>query len=132
MAADVDLRIVGSVDHLPAFSVTPPGVLVLTRHWDGDGDAWLTVKRADPEVRFSDELLTEFVNGGDNDGMYPDVRLELGEHLLDGHLSPASRTRHCFHGCLLHIDARDRHIVYRICEWVPDAGRGNWIARWPY
>lgn len=123
-------RLTGQIDHLPAFSVDPPGVLVLTRHWD-ENTSWLTVKRADPEVRFTDELLTEFINGGDNDGMYPGVRLETGDHPLDGHLTPVSRTRHCFNGCLLHIDARDQHLIYRICEWMPDEGRGHWVARWP-
>lgn len=115
----------GSADCVPAFSVDPPGILVLTRHWEGDDD-WLTVKRADPHVDFTDELLRDFANGGDNDGMYPNVRLEpnyahnMAECRIDGQ---------CFNGWLLHIDGRDRHVVYRIGEYVPR--RNAWRATWP-
>ena len=115
----------GSIDHLPAFSVDPPGVLVLTRHWDGD-ETWLTVKRADPQVEFSDELLTEFFSGGDNDGMYPDVWLQLQPHDTDN--CPDDREK-CFYNALVRIGGRDRCVVYRIGEYV--AKRNSWIARWP-
>uniref|UniRef100_A0AAU8GQ20 Uncharacterized protein n=1 Tax=Mycobacterium phage Farewell TaxID=3158893 RepID=A0AAU8GQ20_9CAUD len=121
-----------SVDHLPALSVNPPGVLVLTRHTEGD-ETWLTVKRADPVVEFTDELLTDFAAGGDNNGMYPGVRFEPKYHDDPyGASGPGCRRDgqgDCYTNWLLHFDARDRHVVYRIGEYKHQLN--SWVARWP-
>ena len=115
-----------SVDHLPAFSVNPPGVLVLRRHTEDD-DVWLTVVKADPHVEFSDELLTEFFNHGDNDGIYPDVQFQtccehkLAECRTDGGAG--------YNGALIRINARNRPVVYRIGKYVLE--RNSWRASWP-
>jgi hypothetical protein len=113
---------------------------VLTRHWD-ENETWLTVKRADPHVAFSDELLNEFRVGGDNGGMYPDTRLVAPEdrpaetpwvrhhdhdHYIDDKCGIPER---CFTNWLLHIDARDRHLVYRIGEYMHK--QNSWRATWP-
>lgn len=130
----------GSIDHLPAFSVEPPGVLVLRRHWDGD-ETWLTITRADPHVTFSDELLTEFFNGGDNDGMYPNVRLVRPEdspietpwvrhHDHDYFIEDqCDLPERCYTNWLIHIGAQDQHLVYRIGDYVPSGN--SWRAAWP-
>lgn len=108
-----------------AFSVDPPGVLVLARHHDADG-VWLTIERADPHVAFSDELLCDLADGGDNDGMYPIVRIDrnyahnMADCRIDGR---------CFDGWLVHIEARNRTVIYRIGAY--DALRNCWRAAWP-
>jgi hypothetical protein len=114
---------------------TRHGTLLLRKHWDADSE-WITVIHADPEVRFTDELLTAVVEGFDHP--YPRmIRLELLEHTEQecGIQIPCRGThlRHddqpCFWGALLHIDARDRHVVYRIGdhEWI----RELWLGSWP-
>lgn len=123
------LSIPGSMEHIPAFSVDPPGVLVLTRHHSADEPTYLTVKRADPYVEFTDELLTEFAHGGDNDGMYPDVELDQSPDHHDGTSCPEAPTNICFTDCILRINARDQSVIYRIGEYVPS--RNVWRAAWP-
>jgi hypothetical protein len=118
----------GSENHLPAFSVDPPGVLVLRRHWD-DGSSWLTIAKADPQVEFSDELLQDFAEGGDNDGMYPDVELDQSPDHHDGTDCPEFHTAYCFTDCLVRINGRDRTVIYRIGEYV--AKSNSWVGRWP-
>lgn len=118
-----------TIDALPAFSISPPGVLVLTRHFKGEEPSYLTVKRADPFVEFSDELLTEFAHGGDNDGMYPDVELDQSPDHHDGTSCPETHTHMCFTDCILRINARDQMLIYRIGEYVPK--RNSWKAAWP-
>lgn len=135
----IELKV--SIDHLTAYSYDPPGVLVLTRHTEGD-QKWVTVKRADPEVQFTDELLTDFAGGGDNDGMYPGVQLEpppgepppepttweeWHDHEIDA--QPCCFPGRCFVNWLVRIPGRDRTVVYRVIQYVAD--RNTWIARWP-
>lgn len=121
----------GHTDHLPALSVDPPGVVVLRRHWDGD-ETWLTIIRADPHVEISDELLTDLAGGGDNNGMYPDVRLQLQphdtDHCPDREMCPLPAMA-CYHAALMHIEGRDRTVIYRIGDYVWK--RNTWRASWP-
>src|SRR5258707_288322 len=50
-----------AIDSMPAASPDPLGKLVLTHHTCGH-DKWITVKHADPEVRFTHEMLTNISN----------------------------------------------------------------------
>jgi len=122
-----------SVDHLPAFSVEPPGVLVL-RHQYRDGEfVSAEVRHADPEVTFSWELLENVYSGFDpniNDGVvYPEMRLSMPE-MRYCTCGPAShKYSRCFMDALLHIDADDQHVIYRIGTY--DSRNEWWSARWP-
>lgn len=102
--------------HLPAISVDPPGSLVL-RHDDGP-DMPARVVTASPQLNFGDELLHDILTS--DSPLYPEMRLERPVHV-------APHT--CYEGYLLHIDASDQHLVYRIHEYVPE--KHHWVARWP-
>jgi hypothetical protein len=91
------------------------GTLVLRRHTDGD-DVWLTVETADPEIHVNDAILEDIERCRDT-GYIPGCRL----------IRTAGETG--YRGALLHLDARDRHVVYRVSEF--DEATGYWIARWP-
>ncbi|MCA2275489.1 hypothetical protein JF780_05720 [Mycobacterium intracellulare] len=110
------------VDHLPAFSVDPPGTLLLRRHINPDGIESWEVREAAPQVEFTDETLSMVLTGNNpNDGVeYPCMRLERP---ID--VSPMT----CFTGYMLHIGAANQHVVYRIGEYNRE--RHSWIARWP-
>jgi hypothetical protein len=117
-------------DLLTAISVDPPGVLVLRHQRDGD-ELWATVRRADPHVEFTHTLLVNVLSGS---AQYPELRLQPPDdetssliHRHDPAL-PCSEER-CFYGWLLHVDARDRHLVYQIGNYHP-AG-DSWHAAWP-
>lgn len=138
------IAVTSEVDHVMALCTFPIGICVVRRHYDA-GETWLTVLRSDPHVEFTDELLTNISNGYEpniNDGtVYPDVRLvQPADYPLD---SPWVRhhdhgfyiedkcdiPERCFTNWMLHIDARDQHLIYRIGDYVP--GRDAWCASWP-
>jgi hypothetical protein len=114
------------IDHLAAFSVTPPGVLVIRRHSEVD-NTWITVTKADPQVEFTDELLTGTYEG--KDPRYISTRLEVWPHAGPACPYQGYELGHCWHNALFHIDGRDRHVVYRIGEYLP--ARNAWVGRWP-
>lgn len=118
-----------AVDHVLAHrqsSRDPQEQLIVTRHTRGS-EVWLTIKHAYHMVCFGDALMNQFHTG---DSIYPGVWLENVDHTCDDHIRPSSRRR-CFYGSLIHIDARDRHMIYRVCGHAANAGNGVWVARWP-
>jgi hypothetical protein len=117
-------------DLLTAISADPPGLLVLRHERAGD-ELWATVRRADPHVEFTHTLLVNVLAGWE---LYPELRMQAPDdetsselHRHDGSV-PCSDER-CFYGWLLHVDARDRHVVYQIGNYHP-AG-DSWHAGWP-
>jgi hypothetical protein len=111
-------------DHILALSVDPPGACVVTRHWDGT-DAWLTIKQANPHVMFTDDLLTDLADGGDNGGIYPGMTLDGVDRERWNHRSPGL----CFIDTIVRIEGRDRTVFYRIGQYTR---RGNaWPSSWP-
>jgi hypothetical protein len=107
-----------NVDLLAAFSADPPGMLVLRHHRDGD-EIWATVRRADPHVEFTHSLLLNVLSGC---AQYPEIRLQPPD---DARGETSTR----FRGWLLHVDARDRHVVYQIGDY--NAAGESWHAAWP-
>lgn len=135
--SDVSLIVNSSIDHLPAFSVNPPGVLVLRRHTDRDRNEWWQIRKADSQVEFSNPLLESLATGENPNGgvEYPCMRLDMPVDRYD----TCGRGAHpglCFLDALLHIEGRhrddltrDHHVVYRIIGYNPRIE--SWIARWP-
>ncbi|MFV8317151.1 hypothetical protein [Mycobacterium sp. 23] len=111
----------------PELTMQGHGTAVMTRHYADDGRTvdYITVDHADPHIRISDEFLVELFQTGTHP-YRPDIRLEVQyEHKftecrLDGR---------CFNSALLHIDGRNRHVVYRIGAYVPEDN--TWRASWP-
>jgi hypothetical protein len=136
------VRLPGSMDHIPAHSVDPPGVLVLRKHWQYFGlererwERW-EIRKADSQVEFSDPLLHWVATGANPNGgtEYFCMRIDLP---TDRYCScgPGAHPGLCFLGALLHIDGRARddldrshHVVYRIIGYNPRME--TWIGRWP-
>jgi hypothetical protein len=115
-----------SCDHLMASQMVPSGILVVRRHFDGGPKAeGIEVRHADPQVRFTNELLAAIARG---DSMYPDVRVE--GWLIGGNHYHYGSNGWCFCRAYLHLDARNQHMVYRIS--LAETGSGAmWQGCWP-
>ena len=107
------------VDLLAAFSIDPPGGLVLRHHRDGD-EIWATVRHADPHVEFTHSLLLDVLSGS---APFPELRLQPPDD------APEYNSSTHFHGWLVHVDARDRHVVYQIGDYHAEGE--SWHATWP-
>lgn len=83
------------------------GDIVLQTHYDEGKATYLTVIRADRNVLISHQLLCSILG----DPMF--ARLVLHQH-------ECTRSAPCFYGALLHIDARNRHLGYRIGDYEND------------
>jgi hypothetical protein len=119
------------------------GTVVMTRHYAQDGRTvdHLTIDRADPHILVSDDLLTEVAHN------IADTDQPVGEpyyaesYRFGMRLECGPRPRLCGAGCtypshpfcwtdwLLHIDAKDQHLVYRLTAY--DREQEAWRASWP-
>lgn len=104
------------IGHIPAISVEYHGALVL-RYSDGPCSP-PDILVASPCVTFGDELLDDILNS--DSPLYPEMRLER---------RPEVSHRGHFTNYLLHIDGKDRHVVYRIGNYVKN--KNSWQAAWP-
>lgn len=118
----------GEIDHLPGFSVDPPGAMVLRHHWNAE-EEWWTVRLAAPELTFSQQMLEALATGENPNGgvEYSCMRLERGP--MAHNMAECRLDGPCYAGWFLHIDARDQHLVYRIGGYIKHAE--SWWGRWP-
>jgi hypothetical protein len=116
-------------------TVTTMGYLEVTGHYEAGG--WiLRLTKADPKVLVEHEIISNIAAGVTADWHGVSVRLEGSPahcwlHCDCTGLKPCrcDSPDDCYHGMLLHVDALDRHIVYRITDY--DMERHAWVAQWP-
>lgn len=89
------------------------GDLVLQTHYEPGRGTYLIVIRADREVLFSHELLCSM-----------SAQLKLTHHFHYGALA-GHRNGSCFHDALLHIDGRNRQLLYRIGDYENDCWKAT-------
>lgn len=114
------------------------------------GDIWVTrisidsvteaieITDASPHVLIGDELLqdVQFHRGRYSTCAWVRIEENELEHEVSGEcpecnrgLGDSARPSHCFRNMLFHIDARNRHLVYRIGSYRPRSR--TWEASWP-
>ena len=132
------------------------GQCIVRRHHN-DCDVYITLERADPQILVCDQVLHDIHDDPHvdvwldmperaapdyPDGMlqqYPDAPLTdplkdtsrwsfLG-HVADGQPVLARPLPELYDGALLHIDARNQHVIYRIGTYRLDVNA--WEAAWP-
>lgn len=127
----------------PSLTAAGFGTVVMTRHYAQDG--WtvehVTVDHADPHILVSDDLLNEvaqdFADANQSPGepYYAEsyrssLRLECSPHpRFCGDSCTYPSHPFCWTDWLLHIDAKDRHLVYRLTGY--DRDWQAWRAAWP-
>lgn len=94
----------------------------IRRQSEGD-DLWLDVVHADPRILIADEILSVVSQGN-----ALDVRLSPPPNRspCEGEACPHVP---CWTQWLLHINGRNRTVIYRIGRWVPELQA--WEAAWP-
>lgn len=115
------------------------GDVWVTRHREGPCSEYITVdKDPSPLVLIGDELLQDIQFDRRRYMTCAWVRLEENEiehesvsdcQECDRSLGDPARPPYCFRNMLLHIDARNRHLVYRIGNYRPQSR--TWEAAWP-
>lgn len=132
----------------PEWTARGYGTVMITKHYKPDGRTvdHITVDRADPEILIDDQLLCDLsrdveepVSVGDySKNELVGLPLEPSDHEPDAPCEcPTAMGHDCLIGWFLHIDGRDRHVVYQIGEQMPHpdcepgCGCGPWPARWP-
>lgn len=98
-------------DGLPPPTDVPPGECTIISL----GDGTIRVDRADPRLLISDVILDLAVSGESGN-----MSLDCTRVLLSGH---------GYVGAILHINAVNQHVVYRITDYLPRI-RG-YIGEWP-
>lgn len=88
----------------------PRGECIVTRLDDGS----IRIDQADPRVLISAELLNEIADGSGRPHAWLDLRVSGMFHLV---------------GAVLHINAVNQQVVYRITEYVPSVH--GYIGQWP-
>lgn len=98
-----------------------PGDAVFQQHWHDDVMQYITVIHADPYVLVSDQLLKDILA----DAGF--ARLQRVDHEIESTCGEDAET--CFNHWLLHINARNRNLVYRLGPYRADTD--TWEGRWP-
>lgn len=122
------------------------GTVVVTRHYAEDGRTvdHITVDHADPHILVSDDLLFEVSQNLPDDKQVPGEPYYAESYRYGIRLEPSPQPRFCGNGVgkceypshpfcwtdnLLHIDAKDRHLVYRLTAY--NLEHEAWHASWP-
>jgi hypothetical protein len=99
------------------------GECVFTTHFPSGEPEFYTIDHADPHILISDEILNEIRDNG-CDGR---VRLDLPQRI--DHQCPNTQPGWCFKDCIVHFNAANRTVIYRIGDYIPE--RNTWEASWP-
>lgn len=127
----------------PGLTAAGFGTVVLTRHYAADG--WtvehVTVDHADPEIVITDDLITEIAVNLPDDDQLPGRPFYAENFRFGLRMEPSPVRRLCPNSCtypshpfcwtswLFHVDAKDRHLVYRLNTY--DLELHAWHAAWP-
>jgi hypothetical protein len=127
----------------PGLTAQGYGTVVMTRHYADDGRTvdYVTVDHADPHILVSDDLLFEVSQNRPDDKQPVNEPYYAESYRFGIRIEPSPQPRFCGNGVdtcaypshpfcwtdnLLHIDAKDRHLVYRLTAY--DLERHAWQA----